>query len=261
MRSRMLRRPMTRRGSSCTASMSKPVPSSLTSRRTPSFSSKASATCTCCAFACLRTLVSASCVRRKSAVFTSGCSSNASPSIIIDASTAPSSLNSSTSRSSAAGRPRVSSSAGRSRCEMRRTSMSESLSRCSALGSAGGVGWCRLSSDSTADSMSSLADTSVWLVPSCSSRARWPRSSSCDCTTRRASRRSLASAVRCSLRFSSRPAALTTPRHSAAMPAIHSSVAVTLAFICRSSVSMVDWMSSRYRPVPTIQFQRGMAVT
>ena len=48
-------------------------------------------------------------------------------------------------------------------------------------------------------SSSSLTDTSSWLTPSCRSRDRRARSSSCDCTTRWASWRSLASASRCSL--------------------------------------------------------------
>ena len=94
-------------------------------------------------------------------------------------------------------------------------------------------------------STSSLLDTRVWLTPSCSSRARRARSSSCDCCTWRASRRSLFSATRCSLRLSARPLALMRAMPKPAMPAIHSSVVAMLRLASRSSCDSVAWMPSR----------------
>ena len=125
---------------------------------------------------------------------------------------------------------------------MLRTSPSAAFSRSSALGSAGGAA---SPSRAMADSISSLIDTSIWLVLSCSSRDRCARSSSCDCTTWRASSRSLASAMRDSLTLSTTPQAPISAMLSTAMPAIHHIVAVTLAVTWRSICAIVACTSSR----------------
>ena len=125
---------------------------------------------------------------------------------------------------------------------MWRISPSAAFSRSSALGKAGGAA---APSVAIADSISSLIDTSVWLVLSCSSRDRCARSASCVCTTWRASSRSFASAMRDSLTFSTRPHAPMSPTLSTAMPAIHHIVAVTLPFTWWSICATVACTSSR----------------
>ena len=173
-------RPIPPRASS---SRPKPCPSSSISALT-SPGRRTSSTLTRCAPACLAMFVSASCTIRYRVVSTSG-GNRSAPSCDSNSTEIPvASVNVSTSRSSAATRPKSSSAFGRNSTASLRTSCSVATTSSRRLASAAGAS----AAVSTALRPSST-EVSAWPVSSCSSRASRRRSSSCPSITRRSESR------------------------------------------------------------------------
>ena len=240
----MLCSPMPRLRPSLIAGASKPTPSSWIDRLSARLP-KARRRLTLALAACFCVLASASCVMRKSTVFTSSGRSVATPSIsIVNCMPACAHVSSPSCRS-AAGRPSVSSITGRSRCDMPRTSSSASFKRANARASSVRVASSADALRSSADSISSFTATSVCPVPSCSSRERCTRSSSCELTTWRARRVSLASLWRCSLKLSTSAQAKISATPKPPAPPIHNMVLRSLAARLSSSCIITASTSSR----------------